>query len=138
MPPEAAERPLALIAERDPNVRALEKHFLERAGFEVEFPDDGITLLERARLAPPAVIITEILLPRMDGLTLCRRLREDPMTQDVPVIVFSILSAGARAIEAGAQAFLRKPFIESTFLAAVRNAVAATSPGITEQQWAAR
>jgi CheY-like chemotaxis protein len=138
MPPEASERPLALIAERDPNVRALQKHFLERAGFEVEFPDDGVALLERARLAPPAVIITEILLPRLDGLTLCRRLREDPITQDVPVIVFSILSAGARAIEAGAEAFLRKPFIESTFLAAVRNAVAAKSPGITEQQWAAR
>lgn len=138
MSPDASARPLALIAERDPNVRALEKHFLEGAGFEVAFLDDGMAALDLARLSPPAVVITEILLPRLDGLTLCRRLRQDPVTQDVPVIVFSILSAGARAIEAGAQTFLRKPFIESTFLAAVRDAIAAKSPGLTEQQWAAR
>lgn len=82
--------------------------------------------------------MTEILVPKLDGLTLCRRLREDPATADVPVVVFSILTAGARAAEAGASAFLRKPLVETTFVAAVLGAMAAKSPETTEQQWASQ
>src|SRR4051812_1750749 len=93
---------VVLIAERDHNVRDLERFFLEKAGFQVEFADDGLAALERTKLQAPAIVITEILLPRMDGLTLCRTLRDDSSTRDVPVIVFSILSAQARADEAGA------------------------------------
>ena len=119
-----------LIAERDQNVRELQQFFLERAGLAVEIADDGEAALERARLTPPALVVTEILIPRVDGLALCRRLRDDPTTRGVPVIVFSILSAAARAAEAGASAFLRKPLVESAFVAAVRNLVA---PRPTEQ-----
>jgi CheY-like chemotaxis protein len=113
-----------LIAERDENVRDLQRYFLGKAGFDVEFVDDGQAALERAQTALPALVVTEILIPRLDGLTLCRRLREDPETARIPVIVFSILAAAARAEEAGASAFLRKPFVESLFVASVRNALA--------------
>ena len=138
MPHEHPERPLVLIADRDPNVRELECHFLEAAGYRVEFVDDGAAALARARLLAPALVITEILLPKLDGLTLCRHLRDDAETRDIPVIVFSILAADARARDAGARAFLRKPFVADVFLAAVHSAIATQSPGITEQQWAAR
>ena len=131
-------RPVVLIAERDQNVRALQRTFLERAGLAVEFADDGVAALERARAAPPALVVTEILLPKLDGLTLCRRLRDEPATANVPVIVFSILAAAARATEAGARVFLRKPLVESTFIAAVRGAIGTQSPATTEQQWASR
>ena len=127
-----------LIAERDQNVRALQRVFLERAGLLVEFADDGLSALERARSAPPGLVVTEILVPKLDGLTLCRRLRDEPATAHVPVIVFSILAAGARAAEAGARAFLRKPLVESTFVAAVLGAIATQAPATTEQQWASR
>jgi len=127
-----------LIAERDQSVRALQRFFLERAGLGVEFVDDGLAAFERARRKPPAVIVTEILVPKLDGLTLCRRLREEPATADVPVVVFSILAAAARATEAGACAFLRKPLVESTFVAAVLGAIATQPPATTEQQWASR
>ena len=134
----AAVRPVVLIAERDEQVRALERFFLERAGLAVEFADDGLAALERARLSPPALVVTEILVPKLDGLSLCRRLREDAATAHVPVVVFSILAAGARAAEAGAHAFLRKPIVESTFLATVLSAIATQSSATTEQQWASR
>jgi CheY-like chemotaxis protein len=125
-----------LIAERDQNVRALQRVFLERAGLAVEFADDGLAALERARLAPPRLLVTEILLPKLDGLTLCRQLRDEPSTAHVPVVVFSILAAAARAAEAGAHVFLRKPLVESTFIAAVLGAIdTQPSPAITEQQW---
>jgi CheY-like chemotaxis protein len=127
---------MILIAERDQSVRALERHFLERAGLQVEFVDHGLELLEHVQVARPAVIVTEILIPKLDGLTVCRRLRDDPQTRDIPVIVFSILSAAPRAADAGAFAFLRKPLVESVFLGIIQEAIAAQQPHIKEQQWA--
>jgi CheY-like chemotaxis protein len=124
-----------LVAERDGNVRELQRYFLEDAGFAVEFADDGEAALERARQLRPALVVTEILIPKLDGLALCRRLREDPLTRQLPVIVFSILAAAARAGEAGASAFLRKPFVESIFMAAVRELVAAQPTEALEEQW---
>lgn len=113
------DKALILIVERDRTVRELQSFFLNRAGFVVEFADDGQCAIDRVRLAPPALLITEILIPKMDGLTLCRLIRNDVTLGDVPVIVFSILAAAARASDAGAAAFLRKPLVESTFLAAI-------------------
>jgi CheY-like chemotaxis protein len=130
------ERFVLLIAERDPNVRELQRHFLEQAGFTLDFADDGQAALDRAREARPSLIVTEILIPRLDGLALCRRLKEDPLTRDIPVMVFSILAAAARAEEAGASAFLRKPFVETAFLTKVRELIAAQPTGAREEQWA--
>lgn len=127
-------KPVILIAERDRNVRELQEHFLGRAGFAVEFADDGPAALERAREARPALVVTEILIPGIDGLALCRRLGEDPLTRDIPVMVFSILAAAGRADEAGARAFLRKPVVESVFVAAVQQLVAAQPTGAMEEQ----
>jgi CheY-like chemotaxis protein len=126
-----------LIAERDQSVRKLQGLFLERAGFSVEFADDGHDALSRALLTPPALIITEILVPRLDGLALCRALREDPRTRGTPIIVFSILGAAQRAAEAGADAFLRKPLVDSIFVAAVQDLIAA-QPLRVESQWASK
>src|SRR5690348_13252432 len=113
------DKALILIVERDRTVRELQSFFLNRAGFVVEFADDGQCAIDRVRFAPPALVITEILIPKIDGLTLCRLVRNDVTIGDVPVIVFSILAAAARASDAGAAAFLRKPLVESTFLAAI-------------------
>lgn len=127
-----------LIAERDQQVRKLQQYFLSQAGFAVEFADDGESALERARLVRPALIVTEILIPKLDGLALCRRLREDPLTRDVPILVFSMLAAGVRAAEAGASAFLRKPLVDSIFVAAVQDLIAAHTTRAEEEQWATK
>jgi two-component system response regulator MprA len=116
----APEPRTILIAERDPSVRELQQHFLGAAGFAVEFAGDGQAALERAKLLRPAAVVTEILIPKLDGLALCRQLGEDPETRGIPVLVFSILAAAARAAEAGAKAYLRKPLVESLFVAAVQ------------------
>ena len=65
--PAATMRALILVVERDPHVKALERYFLEDAGFAVEFADDGQQAIELARLQP-AIVITEILVPKSDGL----------------------------------------------------------------------
>lgn len=100
----------------------------------MEFADDGPAALERALDDPPALVITEILIPKMDGLALCRALREDPCTRDTPIIVFSILGAAQRAAEAGATAFLRKPLVDSIFVAAVQDLTAAQPTRAMDQQ----
>jgi CheY-like chemotaxis protein len=126
-----------LIAERDLQVRKLQEFFLGQAGFEVEFADDGEAALERARVALPALLVTEILIPKLDGLALCRRLRDDERTRDIPVLIFTILAAEARAQEAGA-AFLRKPLIDPIFVAAVQELVAQQTTPSKESQWATK
>lgn len=128
------DRPLVLIAERDERVREFQQYFLDREGMAVEFVGDGQSALELARQSQPDVIVTEILIPKVDGLSLCRKLGEDPLTRTIPVVIFSILAAEARAGEAGAKAFVRKPLVESVFVAAIRNAMGAPSRALMEQQ----
>ena len=111
---------IILVVDRDPHIRELESHFLQKAGFSVQFEQDGDSALDHALKVLPEIIVTEILVPGLDGLTLCRRLKADPRTRDIAVLVFSILAAAGRAREAGADAFLRKPLAEHTLVATVQ------------------
>jgi CheY-like chemotaxis protein len=118
------DRALILVVERDPHVRELERYFLEEAGYLVEFAEDGVAALEQARTLRPHILITEILVPRLDGLALCRRIKDDPELRDIAVLIFSILLAEGRAREAGADSFLRKPLAERRLVDTVRELIA--------------
>ena len=119
---------LVLVVERDPHVRELEAHFLDRAGFAVEFAVDGVAALERARAVRPHVVLTEILVPKLDGLSLCRALKADPSTSGIAILVISMLAAASRAHEAGADAFLLKPLAERRLVTAVQELIDGLSP----------
>lgn len=125
MPRATTGHALILVVERDPHVRELERYFLEEAGYAVEFAEDGLTALEQARDLQPEILITEILVPKLDGLALCRRVKADPATRDVAVLIFSILLAEDRAREAGADSFLRKPLAEKRLVETVRELISA-------------
>lgn len=116
-----------LVVERDPHVRELEGYFLERAGFTVEFASDGEQALELIQSVRPDLVITEVLVPRLDGLTVCRRIKGDPDLPDTAVLVFSILAAGGRAKEAGADAFLMKPLAEQALVETVQTLLSVRS-----------
>ena len=113
-------RAIILVVERDPNIRDLEAYFLNEAGFAVEFAADGAAALEQAQRIRPDIIITEVLVPKMDGLSLCRRIKSDPNLRDTVVLIFSILAVQSRAEEAGADAFLMKPLAEQRLVDTVR------------------
>lgn len=117
---QVARTALILVVERDPHMRALQSYFLEEEGFAVEFADDGEQGLERARVLMPAILIAEILIPRMDGLSVCRALKSDPSTRHIIVVLFSNLASEDRAREAGADAFLRKPLDDTRLIQVVR------------------
>lgn len=116
-------RAIILVVERDPHVRELEAFFLNEAGYSVEFTEDGPAALERARQLRPELVITEVLVPKLDGLALCRELKNDPQTADIMVLIFSILAASTRAREAGADAFLMKPLAERRLVDTVRELI---------------
>jgi CheY-like chemotaxis protein len=121
--PAGAPRALILVVERNPLVQRLEKFFLEQAGYTVEFISDGLSALERARELLPQILVTEILVPKLDGLSLCRALKSDPLTREILVLVFSHLHAGDRAREASADAFLIKPLNEQLLIETVRKLI---------------
>jgi CheY-like chemotaxis protein len=110
---------LILVVERNPIVQRLERYFLEQAGYGVEFVSDGTAALDRTRQLNPKILITEILVPGLDGLSLCSQLKRDPATCHIKVLVFSYLHAEARAREAGADDFLVKPVNEERLITAV-------------------
>lgn len=118
---------MILVVERDPHVRELEGYFLREAGYTVELAADGEAALELVGDIRPDVVITEILVPRLDGLAVCRRIKSDDSLTNTAVLVFSILSAEARAKEAGADAFLRKPLAEQSLVRTVRELLAVRS-----------
>jgi len=128
---------LILVVDRDPHIRELEAHFLDQAGYSVGFAEDGNGALEQARKTPPDIIITEILVPVLDGLTLCRRLKADPRTRDISVVIFSILAAAERAREANADAFLKKPLAEHTLVDTVRRLLEARTARMRNTEHAA-
>jgi two-component system response regulator MprA len=113
-------RAIILVVERDPHIRELESYFLNEAGFVVDFAADGIAALERAKALLPDIIITEVLVPKLDGLALCRAVKSDPKLQHTVMLVFSILAVQSRATEAGANAFLMKPLAEKRLVDTVR------------------
>jgi two-component system, OmpR family, alkaline phosphatase synthesis response regulator PhoP len=110
---------LILVVERNPIVQRLGKYFLEQAGYEVEFAADGLIALERARELRPRILVTEILVPKLDGLELCRRIKCSDETRDIRVLIFSHLHAEDRARAAGADAFLVKPLNEELLIESV-------------------
>jgi two-component system response regulator MprA len=126
--PAPDRRALILVVERNPIVQRLEKYFLEHAGFAIEFVADGRSALARARELHPKILVTEILVPQMDGLSLCHTLKTDPATSDIRVLVFSHLHAEDRARDAGADAFMVKPLDEARLIKTVEDLISRAAP----------
>ena len=119
----------ALIADDDASVRKLLQTLLEGEGCAVEAVADGVEALAHARAAPPDLLVTDAVMPGMDGFSLCRAIREDPRLKHLPVL---LASASFRAPydeqlaqAAGASAFLGKPAAIADWQKAMRLALAA-------------
>jgi len=123
------QRALILVVERNPVVQRLERYFLEHAGYLVEFANDGLAALKRAQELKPSIVVTEILVPKLDGLSLCRALKADSQTSHIKVLIFSHLHARDRADEVGADAFLVKPISEELLIGTVEQLIAQIRQG---------
>lgn len=82
-------------------------------GFAAFYAQDGSLALEKARLLVPDVVITDVMMPVMDGLEMCRRMRADELTCHIPIIIVTAKADEPdriKGIEAGADAYMTKPF----------------------------
>jgi len=101
-----------LVVEDNPLNRELVVDLLESAGYTVLQADEGVGLLERVRAGQPGLILLDLQLPGLDGVTLARQLKGDPATREIPVVAmtaYARLEDQERALEAGCDGYLRKP-----------------------------
>ena len=109
-----------VVAEDSPTQAELLRQILSDEGYLVTVAANGVQALDAARALKPAVIITDVVMPDMDGYQLCRAVKADAALRDIPVMVVTSLSQIddiVMALESGADNFIRKPFEAKALLA---------------------
>jgi two-component system cell cycle response regulator len=108
-----------------PNVKLLEAK-LTGEYFDVVTANDGLSALEQVERMTPDIVVLDVMMPGMDGYEVCRRLKADPKTMHIPVVMVTALNDAAdrvRGLEAGADDFLTKPVNDIALFARVRSLV---------------
>jgi DNA-binding response OmpR family regulator len=135
--PKQRMTPLVLIAEDDGDICDLVVMVLEDEEYEVVTAPNGAEALELATAEPPDLCILDVMMPKLDGVELTRKLRKLKKTSEVPIILLSARTqweAVVRGREAGADEYLTKPFVADDLLRSVRGLLvdAAGSDGPVE------
>lgn len=124
-PTESVRRPLLLIVDDEAGIRRMAAQTAERLGFGVIEAGDGVEGRNLARRYRPEVILTDALMPRLEGREMCRRIKDDPETRDIKVIIMTSLYKGQRyrseaMTEFGADGYLAKPVAPELLATALR------------------
>ena len=107
------DKPLVLIADDDPDLRTLVTYRLEKSGYAVIAASDGAEAMELAVERLPALCVLDVMMPKLDGYELTRRLRANEATSRIPVILLTARSQEQdvrQGFDAGADDYIRKPF----------------------------
>jgi PAS domain S-box-containing protein len=119
----APKSPVVLTVNDDASVLELLTAFLEREGYRVVAVESASRALDLATTLEPDIIISDVVMPGMDGLELCHRLKQDPRTAFVPVLLMSAILTGEKAsldgLVAGADDYLQLPFRRQELLVKV-------------------
>jgi two-component system, OmpR family, alkaline phosphatase synthesis response regulator PhoP len=102
-----------LIADDEEDVKAVLQMFLQARGYEVITAFDGLDAMDQVKREKPDVVLLDIMMPLIDGFEVCRKLKADPETQQIPVIMLSAAGhAGSiqKGLEVGAVDYLVKPY----------------------------
>ena len=113
-----------LVADDEQEIRNLLDHFLEGQGYEVVLASDGNQALKLAAEENPQLIILDIKMPGLDGLEVCKRLKEKEQTKLIPVIVITGFEDNKmQALDIGADDFVNKPFDMAEIYSRVKSAL---------------
>lgn len=115
--------PSILIVDDEPMTRNLLRLMLERAGFRILEAEDGLRALQMVAEQAPAVLLLDVMMPNMDGITVCKTLRAQAKTAVLPIILLSART-GPEAVqiglEAGANRYLGKPVSHDELIRTIR------------------
>lgn len=120
--PDAAPRAkgaLILVADDEPNIRDTISFILEMEGFQVVLAEDGVSAWEKIVALRPQVVLLDAMMPRLDGFSVCARVRSEASLADVRIVMVTALGQRAdreRALAAGADRYVPKPFDEEELL----------------------
>ncbi|MDP4114603.1 MAG: response regulator, partial [Bacteroidota bacterium] len=112
-----------LIAEDSRTQLEQLRYILERNGYNVRVARDGKSALEMIRGSKPDLLISDIIMPQMDGYTLCNIIKQDPDLKDLPVMLLTTLSDPQdviKGLQCGADNFLTKPYNEPFLLSRIK------------------
>ena len=119
-------KPCILIVDDEADTRRLFRFTLEYGGFAVREAVDGEDALAKIEAARPDLVLLDVMMPRLDGYEVCKRLRRRPEMVDLPIVMVSAKTQ-AEAIEAGlamgATAYLTKPVALETLIGCVRDSL---------------
>jgi DNA-binding response OmpR family regulator len=118
--------PRILIVDDDPDMVELLRLVLTEASFSVSTATTGKEALRKVQRSPPDLMVLDLLLPGMNGFSVCEQLRRNPATASVPILMITVLPGEFPrlvGVEAGANAYLNKPFRMEEFLSCVSDLV---------------
>jgi DNA-binding response OmpR family regulator len=122
--PASSAQPRVLIADDNPQGVELLEAYLSDSDYDVRTAADGDETLRQVAQWRPDLILLDIMMPRLSGFEVCKRLRADPATRDVAVLMITALDQPSdveRAVEAGTDDFLTKPINKMELLLRVRS-----------------
>ncbi len=121
--PPAGQKKRVLVVDDERHIVRLVQVNLERQGYEVLTAYDGVECLEKAKSEQPDLIVLDVMMPRMDGFEALQRLKSDPETSHIPVIMLTARAQDRDVLQGyqyGADLYLTKPFSPMELLSLVR------------------
>ena len=135
--PRNGIQPRVLVVEDEIDLVTLLTYNLEKEGFRAAVAYDGEEAVLAATEQPPDLILLDWMLPHRSGLEVCRQLRRNPKTRDVPVIMLTARGEEGdrvRGLDTGADDYVTKPFSTSELMARIRAVMRRSLPAMTEEQ----
>lgn len=102
-----------LIADDEQDIKDVMQMYLEGQGYEVETAYDGLDTLDMVNTWQPQIVLLDIMMPVMDGISVCKKIKSDAATKDIKVVMVSAASKREKegeAYQAGADGYVLKPF----------------------------
>ncbi len=131
------KKPLILVVDDEPHLVDLLKHHLTREHYEVDVAKDGESAIAKARKRLPDLVVLDLMLPGLDGLEVCRRLRSEPRTEHVPIIMLTAKAEETDAViglAQGADDYVRKPVGMRELLARISTRLRAAAAQRAEEE----
>ncbi|MFO0866041.1 MAG: response regulator [Gemmataceae bacterium] len=122
------DRPKILVVDDEPQGAELLEAYLAGTDYDVEIAGDGDEALRKVREFKPDLVLLDVMMPKISGFEVCKRLKADPVTRDIVVFMVTALDQKAdieRAVDVGTSDFLTKPVNKAELLIRVKSALKA-------------